>query len=146
MQSEVEKLFAEGLRLKVHCRVYRMDSQRGSSGLPRYWLTLGRDIIWDYPKDFRGRAKEYPYVSDVSAISDLLRDYIDTPVDELLSKTFKDPWSLVDILLAADRRIGNRRLQKLKGRVQTEAAQTVLASRLGRRSLEPSAGNDVAQT
>ena len=29
-----------------------MDSRWGGTDLPRYWITLGKEIIFDYPKDF----------------------------------------------------------------------------------------------
>jgi hypothetical protein len=54
LQLEIYKLVANGLDLQIHCVVYRMDSQRGSTDLPRYWFQLGKEIIWDYPKDFIG--------------------------------------------------------------------------------------------
>lgn len=107
-----------------------MHSQRGSHDLPRYWITLGKDIIFDYPKDFPGNS-DYPYITDVPDISQLIREYIDTPVDELLSKDFADDkWGLTDILRAADRRIGKRRLESLRDGITNPSAQTIIAKRL----------------
>ena len=97
LQKEIEKLFIDELSIRIQCRAYRMDSQRGSTDIPRYWITLGKDIIFDYPKDFPEARASYPYLTDVSSISRLIRDYIDTPVDDLLSKQFEDPWRLVEI-------------------------------------------------
>ena len=52
--------------------------------------------------------KNYPYTTDVSDISNLIREYIDTPVSEIVYKHFEnDYWGLANILRAADRRIGN---------------------------------------
>jgi hypothetical protein len=45
LQREVSKLFAEGLRLQIQRRAYRMASASGSTDLPRYWCTLGKDVI-----------------------------------------------------------------------------------------------------
>lgn len=138
LQKEIEKLFADGLALQIQCRVYRMDSQSGSTHLPRYWITLGTEVIWDYPRDFTHSAKDYPYLTDISAISGLIREYINTPVEELLSKPFEDRWHLVEILLAADRRIGRRKLELLKQRLRQPGAQAVLRARGGAsRPLEP---------
>jgi hypothetical protein len=106
-----------------------MDSQRGSTNIPRYWITLGKDIIFDYPKDFPEARASYPYLTDVSAISRLIRDYIDTPVDDLLSKQFEDPWGLIEIFLAADRRIGKRRLRELGEKLSSDGAKLVLERR-----------------
>ena len=129
LQREIEKLFTDELSIRIQCRAYRMDSQRGSTNIPRYWITLGKDIIFDYPKDFPPANASYPYVTDVSSISRLIRDYIDTPVDDLLIKEFEDPWGLIEIFLAADRRIGKRRLRELGEKLSSDAAKLVLEKR-----------------
>ncbi len=99
-----------------------MHSERGSTGLPRYWITLDKNIIWDYPKQFidkklknDGVIKTYPYNTDISEISDLIEEYIQMDKEELFQKHFEnDLWGLVNILKAADRRIGIRRLLLLR--------------------------------
>ncbi|WP_200960863.1 hypothetical protein [Noviherbaspirillum sp. Root189] len=131
LQREVSKLFAEGLRLQIQCRAYRMASVSGSTDLPRYWCTLGKDVIWNYPREFGENATYYPYDTDVSSISSLLREYIDTPTDQLLSFAFADRWQIVDILLAADRRIEKRRLPELKARLTHPGAKAIAATRWG---------------
>jgi hypothetical protein len=83
-----------------------MASQRGSFDLPRYWITLGKETIWDYPKDFKNRGYAfdghqkkyrivfeqdlYPYGTAISDISNVIREYIDTPRSELLVKSFEN--------------------------------------------------------
>ena len=105
LQAEVEDLFSPGHKAKIHCSVYRMKSQRGNTNLPRYWITVNGNIIWDYPKNTIDNT-EYPYITDISEISNLLREYIDTPRDVLKKKIFKnDRWGLTSILKALDRRI-----------------------------------------
>lgn len=97
----------------------------GSTNIPRYWITLDKEIIFDYPKQFvteEGKIKNlsgaesyYPYTTDISDISDLIREYIDTSKSELLTKIFdNDCWGIINILRAADRRIGERRIKELK--------------------------------
>jgi hypothetical protein len=49
----------------------------------------------------------------VSAISNLIRDYINCPKEALLEPFENDRWGLTDILRAADRRIGKRRLLEM---------------------------------
>lgn len=138
LQRQLYSLIDPAIDFQVHCRVYRMASQRGSTGLPRYWITLGKKIIWDYPKDFvdapdysaREPVVHYPYVTDVSSISDRIREYIDTPPHRLMSDHVGiDPWGLTDILRAADRRIGVRRFAQLRQRVTHEAALEVMRAR-----------------
>jgi hypothetical protein len=112
LQRELYKLVAQELDFQIHCTVYPMHSQYGNTGLPRYWITLNKEIIWDYPKQFadmpthQHMLKGYPDTTDISDISDLIREYIDTPTDDLLAKHFEnDHWGLANILRAADRRV-----------------------------------------
>ena len=130
LQKEIENLFVDDLHVKIQCRAYRMKSQRGCSDLPRYWITLDKETIFDYPKDFPDLRDNYPYFSDVSEISKLIREYIDTPVIDLLHKEFNDPWKLTSILLAADRRIGRRRLEELRDRLRTLVSMKVFEMRI----------------
>jgi hypothetical protein len=109
----------------------------GSTDLPRYWITLGKKILWDYPKDFNAKGgstvqnQGYPYCNDVSEISELLRDYVDTPKSELLSRTFEnDKWGRVDILRAADRRVGRSQLMEMQKVTKNQAALSIISTRL----------------
>lgn len=132
LQKEIYNLIDERLNLQIHCTLYRMDTQRGNStDLPRYWITLDKGIIFDYPKQFIDKTENelhpYPYYNQISDISDLFREYIDTPIEELLDKTFSnDKWQLTEILKASDRRIGQRRLNALKSVIQNEWAKKII--------------------
>lgn len=138
LQKRLYDLISPEIDLQVHCDVYRMQSQYGHTGLPRYWITLDKEIIWDYPKMLsktpqlgQTPLKWYPYGTDIPSISDLLREYIDTPAEELLEKEFvNDHWGLTNILKVADRRVGRRRLQLLKKRVGNKAGRKVLMKRM----------------
>jgi hypothetical protein len=104
LQRELYALCSPDIDIQIHAVGYRMKTQRGQTGLARQWITLGTEIIWDYPHGW-----EEP------AVSDVMREYIETPKDELFAKSFEnDKWGLTDILRAADRRIGKRRLGELK--------------------------------
>jgi hypothetical protein len=75
--------------------------------------------------------KIYPYYTDVSAISDLLREYIDAPKEILFEKHFEnDKWGLINILKASDRRIGKRRLNALKRKTHNIRAMRIIGERL----------------
>lgn len=142
LQKELYNLISPDINFQIHCVAYPMHSQYGSASLPRYWITLGKEIIWDYPKDFvradgsignySGEStKSYPYKSDVPNISELIREYIDTPKEQLFDKHFEnDFWGLVNILKAADRRIGTRRLDALRRKVGNKAAIRIIEERL----------------
>mgnify|MGYP000855690618 CR=1 FL=1 len=143
LAKRLYELVDESIDFKLHCTVYRMQSRRGSTDLPRYFITLAGEIIFDYPKDFVLKSggvkslaqgaltKIYPYGNDISNIGELIREYIDTPKEELFAKHFDaDEWGLVNILKAADKRIGKRRLQILAKNRKNQAMQKVIAARL----------------
>ena len=52
LQSEIYNLLDKRIDIQIHCSVYRMKSNWGSTDLPRYWITLGKEIIFDYPQQF----------------------------------------------------------------------------------------------
>ena len=132
--------------LRIHLSKYSMDSRYGSACLPRYWITFRGEIIFDYPKQFvvkgaqgncirnlNGEICYYPYQTDIPRISDLLREYIDTPKEAVFTKHFEnDCWGIINILKAADRRFGRRRLELLRKRTGNQAAQKIIAYRLER--------------
>ena len=105
LQKRLYELVDESIDFKLHCTVYRMQSRRGSTDLPRYFITLAGEIIFDYPKDFMLKSggvkslvrsaltKIYPYGNDISDIGELIREYIDTLKEELFAKHFDaDKW------------------------------------------------------
>ena len=147
LQKRLYDLISPELDLQIHCGVYRMQSHYGSTDLPRYWITLDKEIIWDYPKMLaeqpqlgKSPLKWYPYGTNVGDISDLLREYIDTPAEDLLEKEFpNDRWGLTNILKSADRRFGRRRLQLLKKKIGNKAARKVLMKRMQVDAGEPAA-------
>ena len=111
LQSELYKVIDPTINFQIHCSVYRMGSRWGSSDLPRYFITLDNEIIFDYPKQFINEKKElknlsrdsiamtYPYNNDISDISDLFKEYLNTPKEELLDKHFhNDYWGLISEL------------------------------------------------
>jgi len=104
--------------------------------LPRYWITLDQEIIWDYPSDFKHKRYPkstdiYPWRVEVSDISALIREYLDTPKDQLMSRHFEnDYWGLINILRAADRRIGQRRLKALRSKTHNKAARKIIEQRM----------------
>ena len=143
LQKQFYELVDEGIDFQIHCAVYRMQSRRGGTDLPRYFITLAGEIIFDYPKDFvlksggvkslarSALTKIYPYGNDISDIGELIREYIDTPKEELFAKHFgADDWGLANILKAADKRIGKRRLQILAKNKKNQAMQRVVQARL----------------
>lgn len=141
LQKKLYQITDPDLKFQIHLTKYRMQSQRGSTDLPRYWITLHQEIIFDYPADFMnqnglvqnlsGEETYYPYETDISEISDLIEAYLNTPKEILFSTHFEqDSWGLANILKAADRRIGKRRLLLLKKKTHNRAAQKIIQERL----------------
>ena len=131
LQKQIYNLIDPFLDFQIHCSVYRMQSQRGSTDLPRYWITFEKEIIFDCPKDtIHTQEYEYPYQTDISDISSLIREYIDAPKDKLLNDFENDHWGLIDILRVADRRIGKRQLKKIKENIEDENILKIIARRL----------------
>ncbi len=105
LQKQLYLIIDDKIDLQIHCSVYRMKSQRGSTDLPRYWITLNNKIIFDYPK-ITAAKENYPYVTEISDISNLLKEYLDTPKEQIITKTFdSDKYGITNLLKAADRRI-----------------------------------------
>ena len=144
LQRELYKLIDENINFQIHLSKYKMGTM-GSTYIPRYWITLDKEIIFDYPKQFLYKDEDgftyvknlngdklfYPYSNDISDISDLIREYIDTPKDEVFTAHFdNDYWGLINILKAADKRFGKNRLELLRKRTDNKAAQKILQLRL----------------
>ena len=96
---------------------------------PRFWITVGGKIIWDWPKDFMKQEGWYFYDS-AKKISQLLREYINTPNAELLTRQFDDAFSLIPVLRVCDKRIGKRRLEKLLEDSQNFETAFIITNRL----------------
>ena len=109
LQKAIYNLMDRGDNFQIHCRAYRMTKSLSSSPqIPRYWVTIGKgkgkEIVWDYPGNFE--VFPYEWEEDVPGISDLIREYINTPRNKVRSKVFKnDKFGLVNILKQYDRRI-----------------------------------------
>ena len=126
LKRDVENLMAPKLDFRIYANSYNIGD---TIPVPRFWITIGGKIIWDWPKDFMEQEGWYFYDS-AKKISQLLRDYINTPESELLSKQFEDPFRMVPILRVCDRRIGKRRLEKLLTDPQNFEIAFIISNRL----------------
>ena len=154
---DIRALFDPNLPLQIHCVAYALNSKeaRGSTRLPRYWITLGKEIIFDFPKQFletvieepsdrmkkrlgeeAGMLKHlYPFYQDrgVSDISDFLREYIERPKEALTEPFENDYWGLSEILRAADRRVGKRKLREMNP--ENPGARKIIFLRLNQKKV-----------
>lgn len=124
------------LNFQIHCALYEMNSNNGYHGskLPRYWITIGKDIVFDYPKQFDTTYKygrnSYPWDTDISNISDSIEEYLQTPRNELLEQFSNDKCKVTDILRLCDRRIGKRQLLKMYDTLENETLKNIVRLRL----------------
>lgn len=109
LKRDVESFMAPKLDFRIYANSYSIGD---TIPVPRFWITTGGKIIWDWPKDFIEQEGWYFYDS-AKNISQLLRDYINTPTSELLTMKYEDPFKLIPVLRVCDKRIGKRRLVKL---------------------------------
>ncbi len=122
LKRDIENIFSEELNLQIYCTAYTYTNKTYSLSAPRYWITIGKELIWDFPGPFlewknkdQDSAVEY-LDSETGTIAETLRAYLACGRNELMDFTFpKDRFGLVDILRAADRRLGKSKLLKKYG-------------------------------
>lgn len=143
LKSRIEGLFAPGLPLAIHCNAFAKYTNHDSWQEGRHWIVLEKIILWDFPGPAM-REPPYrnwafvPYAYEGysgpggSVVSRILRAYLDRPVADLMAPFPEDRWELVDMLRAADRRIGKERLLTwAKGLDAEHPAHAILRHRFG---------------
>lgn len=133
IQRKLYDLIDPNLKLQVHCAVYPGGGRTCLNGIPRFWVKLGGEVIFDCLHDymFMWQDKNFdignlPLEDDIAWCCGIVIRYFQAPVDCLM--TLHDRFGLTDILLAADRRIGKRRWPEIYA-TRSEAAQKVLVAR-----------------
>ena len=165
LKSRIEALWVPGMSLAIHANSYTHDSGHDKYQLPRHWLLLDKQIIWDFPGPFLHpkqpvRGQQIIHWYDItmvrspdekpvthpptgntlttlasttsSMIAILLRQYLDRPRDKLFEPFPLDQWELIDMLRAADARVGRSKLAAWASTLDDQhPAQPVLRSRMG---------------
>ena len=143
-KKRIMNLFSDDIKIQIYCTYYTEVGGQFLFENPRHWITLDKEIIWDFPSHFlEWKHSDVPmpikYLESghhgdegYFRISVLFREYIDTPKEELFDKVFSDDyWGVTDIFKAADARIGIRRLKILREKVkENNAAIKVIDARL----------------
>lgn len=136
LQKRLYGIIDPRIDFQIHCVAYPMKSGKGSAALPRYYITIGKEIVWDYPKDFiaetqTGSESIYPYENDATDISLLIEECIETDKTLLFHKEFPaDRWGLIDILKASDRRMGRKRLKEMLTQLNSTVAKEIIYTRI----------------
>ena len=143
-KKQIVNLFSDDININIYCTYYTEVGGQFVFKSPRHWITLNKEIIWDFPSYFlewihpdvpmplKNMESGHWRCEQHCAISVLFREYIDTPKDDLFDKVFSDDyWGVTDIFKAADTRIGVRRLKALREKVSgNRAAIKVIDARL----------------
>jgi len=136
LQTRLYNLMEPSINFQIHYALYTMHNKKEWHGnlLPRCFITVGKEIIFDYPKEYDTKNiygfDSYAWDGEISRISNLIEEYIQRPEDELLETFEKDRWKLADVLRVCDRRMGKRRLEKLKETVTDERLLRIIDKRL----------------
>ena len=138
LQKQLYNLIDEKVQMQIHCIDMEPALDCGSlRSLGLYKVRVGKEIIWDFPKDFVTYNFTYPngencFSYSATDINILVREYIDTPKDELLDKHFDNDWfNLTDILKAIDRRFGREKLRSYFLNCENEHIINILKLRFG---------------
>lgn len=135
LQSRLYNLIDEDVNFQIHCALYEMNSNNGWHGnkLPRYFITIDKDIVFDYPKDcdttWKYGHNSYPWDTDINQISNLIKEYIECPKSDIMKDFELDRWGLIDILRVCDRRIGKRKLVELREKITNKKLLEVIDKR-----------------
>jgi hypothetical protein len=139
LQARIYSMVASEIPFQIHYIAYPMRSQRGSTLIPRCYITIGKEIIWDFPRDFPSACVDsYFACGECVPIATILRQWTDTSDGDLLGfAPSADRWGLAEILLAVDRRMGQKRLRLLCKRTKNEKVKAIIAMRLNSEPDEP---------
>jgi hypothetical protein len=136
LQKQIYNLIDKKISMQIHCIDMEHTLDTGSlRGLGIYKVRIGKESIWEFPRDFVTYDYKYPdgggcFSYSVTDINFLVRDYIDTPKDDLLEKRFEKDWfNLTDILKAADRRFGREKLLLHFKGCEAEAVKKIIKLR-----------------
>ena len=149
VKKQIESLFEPELNMQFCCIAYPMRTDWSNNHIPRFYVKLGDKIIWDFPKDFDMKKAHWALWARTNGIVDLVREYIDTPVSEVLTKKFKGDeyefvaqylyentqetikinYRLTDIFKAADRRLGKEKLLAWAAKIKNPIVDRVLDER-----------------
>ena len=106
IQRKLYEIIDPKINLQVHCAVYPGGGKTCANGIPRFWVTLDGEVIFDCQHDFMfmWHDKDFdignlPFEDDISWCCGIVIRHFQAPVDRLM--TLHDRFGLTDILLAA---------------------------------------------
>ena len=123
--------------------IERRDWNNGQSTsfttLGQFRVLLGKELIWNFPKDFINADQESwpngrPYSYSSSDINRVIQEYIETPKEPALGKDFEnDLFGITEILKAADRRFSTKRIAEHFSGTNLESVEKIVNARTATR-------------
>ena len=103
IQRKLYEIIDPKINLQVHCAVYPGGGKTCANGIPRFWVTLDGEVIFDCMHDFMfmWHDKDFnignlPFEDDISWCCGIVIRHFQAPVDSLM--TLHDRFGLTDIL------------------------------------------------
>lgn len=127
LQSALYRIIDPEVGFQMHCCAYSIGE---SIPIPRYWITIEKKIVWDFPKNAMWDEGQWYFGDETKALSCLIRAYVNCPNNELLSYEFKDRWKMLPFLRVCDKRIGKRRLEKMLKKEEYAHVAWIIRKRL----------------
>lgn len=150
LQKSLDNLISPKLykRFAIHCTKYNWTNSSGYKSIstyPRCWLTLDKQIIWEFPGKFIADDVNNPlYIKDSNGntywnetktvdggyeyVMSTLKAYVNTPYEDL--NKLNDIIGLVSLLQLADKRTGKRKLTQIDTSTVSEAECKLINARL----------------
>lgn len=129
LQKQLYKIMDPTVKFQMHCSVFKTKSawnagqkagiSKKKESIPHYWITVNGETVWDFPNNYIDNdslvdgftiKETYFYPDNYTWVADVLRNYINTPKEKLLTIEFdNDKFGLVDVLRKYDRRISKNK-------------------------------------
>lgn len=129
LQKQLYKIMDPTVNFQMHCSVFKTKSawnagqkvgiSKKKESIPHYWITVNNETVWDFPNNYIDNdslvdgftlKETYFYPNNYNWVADVLRNYINTPKENLLTIEFEnDKFGLVDVLRKYDRRISKNK-------------------------------------
>ena len=129
LQKQLYKIMDPTVNFQMHCSVFKTKSawnagqkagiSKKKESIPHYWITVNKEIIWDYPNMFLDKESQnddftikdtYFFYNNYTWVSEVIRDYINVPREKI--ETYideRDKYGLIDALRKYDRRISKNK-------------------------------------
>jgi hypothetical protein len=152
LKKELESLFEPVLKMQFCSNDYPVSGKKGNRiSILRFYLKFNEEIIWDFPKDFL--VKDFPFHESIddTRFPELIREYLDTPLEQLLNKEFKleedgvisqyidsadqeiifTGYRLTELFKAADSRLGEDELRNWARKLNNPTVNKIILRRFG---------------